>query len=873
MKTHNNYRLKNITLILTFAILLLAISALIAQQQYFSLMERQYCYEGGKWYTYSQCHIGDEILLHRIIVRLIDRDDMKSFDFAGYNIQGISVGSRRILSGFYLLKVVPDADPFKIATQLENTGLFDVIEFDALGQNLGTPNDPQYINQWNLKEDRLDMPHAWDISTGSSQVILAVIDGGVLYTHEDLDGNLWVNPAEDLNHNSWPDFFPFAQGGDLDGTDNDGNNYTDDLIGWDCFHDDNLPEADTHGTRVVGVAVAQTNNFENGQYRGVAGVAGGWGSQKGVNFMTLDDLDPTPIAPDAFAMAEAIQYATDNGADVINISGIFQYDYAIVREAVEYATSDPHNVVIVCAAGNLGDATMYWPARYSNTISVGATMQDDTRWYEDKKNGSQIGDEAHEIYLDVMAPGAPASIWTTESNGGYAQMGKTSAATPQVAGIAALMRSINSDIHWHEVRDILRTTADKVAGMGGNDYTDEYGFGRVDAYQALLLTLAYANKTPNISPTIYNNQRILARGQNSPATVLHEVFAAGVSESYEVFYRRSSNNGSSWDITTRLSPGTEKNLQPCIAVTDEGTPDGVHIVWQTKKANGKYKVYYRKSTDTGASWGDPFLLADEITCSINQSAGPMPVITSISYSGSYKLLVVWVSSTGLKYRTAYNDQWATIGSLDDSPYNDKVWFPSLMGKGSFASLTYDTRYYGVFSRIYNETSWSSRAKVNEGSSTCNDRGSQVAIRVSNSPMATWFAQRSGDARYRILFRSGNPDNTWSSWFVEFAPETGKDCYYPSLTDYSQSGQYRISIVYYTSAYEIKLQKWANSAWNNYTLNSNGRFSNISHESASILPKMIWTDQSGSPYQLVLSSQSLAKPQFDTRLINHRRAVV
>jgi subtilisin family serine protease len=541
---------------------------LIAQQQYFSLMERQYCYEGGKWYTYSQVHIGDEILLHRIIVRLIDRDDMKSFDFAGYNIQGISVGSRRILSGFYLLKVVSDADPFKIATQLENTGLFDVIEFDALGQNLETPNDPQYINQWNLKEDRLDMPHAWDISTGSSQVIIAVIDGGVLYTHEDLDGNLWVNPLEDLNHNGWPNFFSVAQGGDLDGADNDGNDYIDDLIGWDCFDDDNLPEADTHGTRVTGVAVAQTNNFENGQYRGVAGIAGGWGSQKGVKFMTLDDLDPTPIGPDAFAMAEAIQYATDNGADVINISQIFQYDPAVVREAVNYATTNPNDVVIVCGTGNNGNIPMWWPARYYQTISVGATTQDDTRWFQ-YPEGSQKGDEAHDIYLDVMAPGAPASVWTTESNGGYAQMGKTSAATPHVAGIAALMRSINSDLQWEQVRDILQASADKVAGMNGNYYTDEYGYGRVDAYQSLLMALAYANKTPNISPTIYNNQRILARGQNSPATVLHEVFAAGVSESYEVFYRRSSNNGSSWDITTRLSPGTEKNLQPCLTIVGQ----------------------------------------------------------------------------------------------------------------------------------------------------------------------------------------------------------------------------------------------------------------------------------------------------------------
>jgi len=162
MNAFNN-RMNYISSLLIFAISLLWISSSAAQQQYFNLMDRTYCFDGRKWHTYFQDSIGDEIIPQRIIVRLIDRGDIKSFDFAGYKIQGVSVASRRILNGFYLLKVVADADPFKIATQLEDTDLFDVIEFDALGQNLSTPNDPQYMNQWNLKENRLDMPHAWDI--------------------------------------------------------------------------------------------------------------------------------------------------------------------------------------------------------------------------------------------------------------------------------------------------------------------------------------------------------------------------------------------------------------------------------------------------------------------------------------------------------------------------------------------------------------------------------------------------------------------------------------------------------------------------------------------------------------------------------------
>lgn len=131
----------------------------------------------------------------------------------------------------------------------------------------------------------------------------------------------------------------------------------------------------------------------------------------------------------------------------------------------------------------------------------------------------------------------------------------------------------------------------------------------------------------------------------------------------------SANNGSRWYLTTRLSTGAENNRQPCLAITDEDTTDGVPAVWQVKKINGKYKVYYRKSSDSDASWGDPVLLADEISCSSYQSAGPMPVVTSVSYSNSYKLIVVWLNNAGLKYRTAYNGEWSTTGALDDYLFN------------------------------------------------------------------------------------------------------------------------------------------------------------------------------------------------------------
>ena len=268
------------------------------------------------------------------------------------------------------------------------------------------------------------------------------------------------------------------------------------------------------------------------------------------------------------------------------------------------------------------------------------------------------------------------------------------------------------------------------------------------------------------------------------------------------------------------------------------------------------------------------LIADDVTCSSSQSAGPMPVISSISSGSSYKLIVVWVTSGGLRYRIYNNGQWENTGALDDGSYNYKVWFPSIMGKGSFASLTYDTRTSGgVYSRIYNGTSWSSANEVTAGSATVNDRQSQVTIRISNNPIAAWCAQRPGDSDYRILFRCGFSNNTWSSWFEEFDPEVGKSSLCPALTDYSGNGNYGISIVYHTSTNEIKMKKWVSGGWNDYTLSNNGIFANITYESVpNSIPRMIWTDQAGSPYQLVLSSQYLSKSQLLANVVNHRRAV-
>jgi len=403
------------------------------------------------------------------------------------------------------VKVKSPQNPFVVASLFKENPLFDYVEFDAIGVFHTTPNDPYYSNQWNLS--KISMPSAWDITTGSNSVILAIIDCGVDYNHEDLAGNIWVNPAEDRNGNGHPDFFSYSQGGDLDGIDNDGNGYVDDLIGWDFKDSDCNPwpdyhwQQDGHGTAVAGIAAALTNNS-----KGVAGVAGGWGSQAGVKIMVLRYAYHDIYGPYASTAAQAMQYAALNGAKVINCSFGWDDPWEVLSDAVYYVTG-AYNCVIVCSAGNYGgkgssDKRVLYPARYANTIAVGATIQDDSRWELNDPQGSSYGPE-----LDVMAPGGTiygtGIIYTTDITGSYGyqpgnympNFGGTSAAAPHVAGLAALIRSVNPSLTWSQVRSAICLSADKVPGMGGQDFTEEYGYGRINAYKALKYTLEHYGGT------------------------------------------------------------------------------------------------------------------------------------------------------------------------------------------------------------------------------------------------------------------------------------------------------------------------------------------------------------------------------------------
>jgi len=482
-----------------YIISLMLIFCTIADSQVFQLGIREYRFEDSKWFNYSSGRKGDTIVPNRLIVRMASREKPEPFHFNNLGISEVNVVSRRLLADYYIIEINSNLNPFEVAETLFRSSYFDYVEFDALGSYAKTPSDPEFSNQWNLDDTKLRMEKAWDITSGDNSVILAILDSGTEYDHEDLDNNIWNNSDEqtgDGNSDGCPGVCDEDDDGDglIDEDsedrepgdpgysndlyeDDDENSFIDDFVGWDFQEDDNDPEGTYyHGTVVAGIAGAQTHNYEGGAYRGVSGIAGGWGTNPGVSLMILRIRDyPFDWQTFASSAAECITYAAENGADVMNMSfGWFDH-YPWFEDIVNEAADDYDCIMVACSHNDGG--SIRYPAKYAKTIAVGATDDNDVR-----RSYSNYGPE-----LDVVAP---SHVPTTTLNNDYVDsFSGTSAASPHVAGLAALIRSISPNLSWDEVRDIIRDTADKAAGMGGQDFTNYYGYGRVNAYEAIKYTL------------------------------------------------------------------------------------------------------------------------------------------------------------------------------------------------------------------------------------------------------------------------------------------------------------------------------------------------------------------------------------------------
>lgn len=398
---------------------------------------------------------------------------------------------RHGLTDYYTIELPPGTDIEMAVAEYAADPNIEVAEPDyIMPMDAITPNDPMYNQQWTHYQttDRdIDTPEAWDLETGDSTIIVGITDSGMLYDHEDLIASMWVNPGEDLDGDGavWDT-------DDMNGVDDDGNGFVDDLVGWDfypggascwpgedCDGPDNNPRDFTgHGSFVGGIVAATTDNGI-----GVAGVAGGMRSQgrPGVKLMAirvgyLDNDGKGYVIMSA--CANGFNYAVANGASVLNAS--WGTSGSVIQTAAQNALDA--GLVVTKSAGNDNDELSDALAAVPDVIVVAALNN-----VNKKASFSSYG-----TWVDISAPGENIlSTYGQFGVEGYASLDGTSFAAPIVAGVAALLKTHHPWFTHDEIDTLLLNHTDDVYADNLPTYIGKLGTGRVNAYNSLsVLTTA-----------------------------------------------------------------------------------------------------------------------------------------------------------------------------------------------------------------------------------------------------------------------------------------------------------------------------------------------------------------------------------------------
>jgi thermitase len=318
------------------------------------------------------------------------------------------------------------------------------------------PNDPAFKDPDKVYGPiQIQADRAWNLVLGSASITVAVLDSGLDRYHPELAGDCRINTREIPGNKQ----------------DEDGNGYVDDVCGWDFVDKDNDPSDELgHGTHVAGIIAAAMNNGI-----GLAGIA------SGVSLLPLRVLDRNNQGTWG-DIAEAIVYAADMGAQVINLSLGGNSTSMSVQSAVHYAQQ--HDVLVVAAAGNNASCQAFFPAAYAGVLGVAATQAQNMVW-----SGSNYGN-----YIDLSAPGQNiySTYWTAAGGSGYQYLSGTSMSAAEVSGAVALIYSANPKLSAVQVSQILTETA---TDLGAPGWDTHFGCGQVDVYGAVNEALLTAQES------------------------------------------------------------------------------------------------------------------------------------------------------------------------------------------------------------------------------------------------------------------------------------------------------------------------------------------------------------------------------------------
>jgi subtilisin family serine protease/photosystem II stability/assembly factor-like uncharacterized protein len=376
------------------------------------------------------------------------------------------------LSRIYYARFDERLDPLQVARSLQQLPEVEYAEPKFLRHLYDTPNDPN-IGSQNLALTRMNVFRGWTLGKGNPQVVIATVDGGTYWQHEDLTDNLWVNPLEDINQNGRFDKGP-PPTGDEDGIDQDQNGFVDDVIGWNFTNSSNDPRGVTpigaeHGTNTASMFGARTDNGV-----GMAGTSWNCRLMPVCVGGTLDGYISYGY--------EGIAYAAQNGAKVINCSWGATGGYSFFEQDVINAATQAGALVVVSAgngynnsgSGKSNDLTPDYPANYANVLAVGSTRSSS----DVRSSFSNYG-----LTVPVFAPGE--SILGATNSGGYSQFNSgTSFSSPLVAGLAGLLKAKFPGWTPEMIAAQIRVTSDSIDGANPGE-AGQLGRGRVNFERAL----------------------------------------------------------------------------------------------------------------------------------------------------------------------------------------------------------------------------------------------------------------------------------------------------------------------------------------------------------------------------------------------------
>ena len=417
----------------------------------------------------------------------------------------------------------------------EDNNLIEYIEPDYEVHILETPNDPLFNQLWGLNNTGqnggiagadIDALRAWDVFTGSSDVLVSVIDTGIDYTHPDLAANVWTNPGEIPGN----------------GIDDDANGYIDDVHGWDFYNNDSDPMDDHgHGTHCSGTIGGIGNNGI-----GVAGV--NWTVKiMGVKFLSSGGSGSTAGA------ISSIQYATLMHVKVMSNSwGGGGFSQALM-DAIQAAYNA--GILFAAAAGNGTtdtDVTPNYPSCYNvgNVISVAATDNRDA--LADFSNWGLTT-------VDLAAPGV--DVLSLAPGNQYATMSGTSMATPHVAGVAALIWGAYPAMGVDQVKSLILRSAEPIASMTGKCVTG----GRLNAFTCIAAP-------DSIPPAAVTDLAASNPGSNTMDlswTATGDDGLVGTASYYDVRYSTSEITEENFASATRASGAPDPSLA--------GTPETMTV--------------------------------------------------------------------------------------------------------------------------------------------------------------------------------------------------------------------------------------------------------------------------------------------------------